>query len=258
MLLSRDGTKAFVCVPKTGTNSVCDVLRQYTSAQDVISEKYGDNHSMIIRFYHNTVEENLGFINRAFPNVIRDNQIQSYGFYRDPVERWCSAVDFHYKRMPDFLRTLETVRNNVDKMEVVDEMESKGYNRIHKDQFGLLEVGIYDPKGTRMINDFYSSDVLTEMANVPWEEFPVDPYASKLFMPQSHWLKNAIILDYSNFNKELEWLVGEWGATILFDSTELPRKNVSEIRKLPVGGAMRKKIMDAYYMDYDLTFHTVS
>jgi len=98
------------------------------------------------------------------------------------------------------------------------------------------------------------------MAQVPWEEFPIDLDEAEFFYPQADWLTqpNTVILDYSKFNEEMAWLVNqEWMGRKYYQKSNSSYRNRSEVKKLPISKAMRNKIMDAYHMDYDLTPHTI-
>jgi hypothetical protein len=265
VLLSHDGTKAFVCVPKTGTNSVRAILHEFCDVREVVHIPEGETSAVLwgdfIDTYHNTVGANLHRIQTQFPSATLDS-ITAYGFLRDPVERWCSAVDFHYKRQPWFLMGLKSVMRNPAKLEM---LWGSYDDRLHRDKYMRPGYGGRPPwmnkEGVESVNEFYSPDVLQEMANTPWEEFPVNPDEGVFFYPQAHWLAhpNTIILDYSKFDEELEWMINwEWGSNRYYQKSNTTYRNKSDMKKLPVSDSMRKKIMDAYHMDYDLTFHTVS
>lgn len=265
MLLSRDGTKVFVAVPKTGTNSARAILNQYCDPYEVYriprGEQGGVHWGEFIRTYHRTVEENLPYIRERFPNATV-NSLKAYAFWRDPVERWCSGVNFYYKRTPMFLCGLNTVASNPKKMQMLDAV----IHRFHEDQcknpaYGNSPEIISNPGGLKEVREFYSPEVVEEMANVPWEGFPVDLDEAEFFYPQANWLTqpNTVILDYSKFDEEMEWLVNrEWVGKLYYDKSNTTYRNKSEVKKLPVSKSMRKKIMEAYSMDYDLTPHTIS
>ena len=256
MLLSRDGTKAFVAVPKTGTNSVQAILTQFCGARQLLDAKSAEDWGIIFQRYHGTVSHNIRLIQQQFPHATVNN-IAAYAFYRDPVERWCSAVNFFYKRQVWFLLDLKSVARNPRKLEML--ADNTFTERFHEDQFRLPNQP--QTAGSNMVKEFFSPEVVEEMANTPWENFPVNPDENEFFYPQSHWLKqpNTVILDYSKFNEELEWLVNEeWKGYQFYQKSNSTYRNTSEVKKLPVSESMRKTIMDAYHMDYDLTPHTIS
>ena len=265
MLISRDGTKAFICVPKTGTNSVRHTLKQFTNAIEANRLGPGaweSTFTFFIKNYHNTLLGNLPNIRLQFPNATIES-ITAYGFLRDPVERWCSAVNFYYKREPWYLMGLKSVARNPRKMEILNHYSN--LDRIHEDQFKTPsyegnEGFIMNPSGLQLVKEFYSPDVVAEMAQTPWEEFPINLDEDVFFYPQAHWLShpNTVILDYSKFKLELQWLVNEWGAMMFYEPADASSRNRSEVRKLPVSDSLRKRLMDAYSMDYDLTPHTIS
>lgn len=265
MLLSRDGTKAFVAVPKTGTNSAREILKRFAGALEAfyfdVNKMSGVDWGDFIDCYHNTVEANLWVIRNRFPNATVDS-ITAYGFLRDPVERWCSAVNFWYKRQPWYLMTLKSVTSNPKKLQT---LEGAVRGRLHEDQcknpsYANYEEYVVNPAGLKEIKEFYSPDVVAEMAQTPWEEFPIDLNEAEFFYPQAHWLSqpNTVILDYSKFDEEMSWLVNqEWWGYLYYQKSNSSYRNTSELKKLPVSKSMRKKIMDAYSMDYDLTPHTI-
>lgn len=262
MLLSRDGTKAFVAVPKTGTNSVRYILKQFTGALEAYPLNEGDEFQFFIANYHTTVESNLNNIRTKFPNATVES-ITAYAFLRDPVERWCSAVNFHYKRQPWYLMGLKSVASNPRKLRILNETVS---DRLHEDQFMNPSYGpnkefVFNPVGLKLVKEFFSPEVVAEMAQTPWEDFPINLDESPFFYPQAHWLTqpNTVILDYSKFDEELAWLVNqEWGGSKYYSESNSSYKNKSEVKKLPVSDSLRKRLMDAYSMDYDLTPHTIS
>lgn len=264
MVISPDGTKAFVCVPKTGTNTVHDILIRFCGAREAYLLDPNDQDAFswgsYLESFHRTVAQNFGHIQLTFPHVTIDS-ITAYAFLRDPVERWCSAVDFYYKRQPWFLLRLRSVARNPKKMAMLDGV----LHRLHADQHTLPSYAGRPAKVNRealaALKEFYSPEVLHEMANVPWDDFPINVDEAGFFYPQSYWLKepNTVILDYSKFNEELEWLVNrEWVGYLHYNSSNMTYKNKSEIPKLPVSKSLRKKLMDAYAEDYDLTPHTIS
>ncbi|UCF70844.1 MAG: hypothetical protein JSW49_00785 [candidate division WOR-3 bacterium] len=263
MVISPDGTKAFVCVPKTGTNTVHDILIRFCGAREVYPLERADqdafNWGNYLESFHKTVEQNLGNIRITFPNATVAS-ITAYGFLRDPIERWCSAVDFYYKRQPWFLLRLRTVAGNKKKRDFLDGV----VHRLHADQYKLPSYAGRPEKvnheALAALKEFYSPEVVQEMASVPWEDFPIDIDEAGFFHPQSRWLKqpNTVILDYSKFNEELEWLVNqEWQGKLYYTNFNMTYKNTSEVPKLPVSKSLRKKLMDTYSEDYDLTPHTI-
>jgi len=252
MLLSNDGTKAFVCVPKTGSTTITNVLLQYCGAKQIVPPDCGENYDVVSAQNHWTVEDNYPRIRARFPNVPLES-IKAYAFFRDPVERWCSAVDYWYKRRVSFLSTLVSVKSDVARMRFLKHDMLTFENRVHIDGFQLQ--GQPENLSTKMIREFYSYDVLQEMAMVPWDRFPVNPHEHEFFFPQSQWLKqpNTTILDYSNFNSELERLINEWCIPhTYYQPADVPHKNVSEIRRHPVSDSTRKRIREAYAEDYEL------
>lgn len=263
MVISPDGTKAFVCVPKTGTNTVHDILIRFCGAREVYpldsTDQDAFNWGNYLESFHKTVEENLGLIHHTFPHATVDS-ITAYGFWRDPVERWCSSVDFYYKRQPWFLIRLNSVAHNKKKRDFLDGV----VHRLHEDQYKLPSFAgrpeILNHVALAALKEFYSPEVLHEMASVPWEDFPIDIDEAPFFYPQSRWLKqpNTVIMDYSKFGEELEWLAHhEWIGKLYYTNFNMTYRNKSEIPKLPVSESMRKKLMDAYKEDYDLTPHTI-
>lgn len=256
MVISPNGTKAFVCVPKTGSNSVRDILVRFCGAIEL-----KDGTDSTLRIYHRTAYHNFDIIAKR-TGITTPGLIKSYGFLRDPVDRWCSAVNFYWKRSLKVLLELETIKS---KPHVIHRMLQTGYQRFHDDIFldihgNPSSVSPYRDSHDHKFDYIYTPDVQEELAHLPWEMFPVDPNVHELFFPQHYWLSdsNTIILDYNKFEEEVSWLVNEeWLGSMYYEPDYSSNLNKSEIYKLPVSNKLRKRIQKAYKCDYDLTPHTI-
>lgn len=256
MVISPDGRKAFIAVPKTGSNSVRDILIRFCGALEI-----SDDPETKLRTYHRTAYHNFDLISKR-TGVVTPNLIRSYGFLRDPVDRWCSAVNFYWKHSLRILLELKTLQK---KPHVIQKMIDSGYKRFHDDIFVDIDgkpssVSKYHPIGSRRFDYIYTPDVKEELANLPWEMFPVDPGVHEFFYPQYNLLNelNTVILDYSKFELEVSWLVNkEWLGKMYYEPDYSSNLNKSSIKKNPVSDKMRKKIREAYDCDYKLTPHTI-
>ena len=88
MIISHDRQTLFIGVPKNGSQTARAVLGQV--GVDLVGEMGR----------HPTVPEAIRLAEARFPGeVIAPTAI--YAFWRDPVERFCSAVEFHKRCLPN-------------------------------------------------------------------------------------------------------------------------------------------------------------
>ena len=92
MIISHDRQTLFIGVPKNGSQTARVVLAQI--GVDLVGEMGR----------HPTVQEAIRLAEARFPaETIAPTTI--YAFWRDPIERFCSAVEFHKRSMPNsFIR----------------------------------------------------------------------------------------------------------------------------------------------------------
>jgi hypothetical protein len=231
MVISPDGTKAFVAVTKAGSTSAEHILTQYCGAL-----KLGDRivHQASC---HATLRENFGLVKNLVPSA-RLEDIKCYAFRRDPVDRWCSSINYWNKRTPEVLLTLESVKRDFQLSHLIS---SIGLNRFHKDIHISQDTNIWD---------IFPQEVTDELASMPWESFPVTTSDEPAFFRlQSYWLRepNTTIMDFAKFDSEMTMLVREWGGTE-YCPTQI---NKSEIEYLsPVSESVRAEIHRVYNLDY--------
>lgn len=88
MIISHDRQTLFIGVPKNGSQTARAALRQV--GVDLVGEMG----------HHPTVPEAIRLAEVRFPGeTIAPATI--YAFWRDPVERFCSAVEFHKRCLPN-------------------------------------------------------------------------------------------------------------------------------------------------------------
>lgn len=93
MIISHDRQTLFIGVPKNGSQTARAVLGQI--GVDLVGELGR----------HPTVTEAIGLAETLLPGeTIAPTTI--YAFWRDPVERFCSAVEFHKRCLPNSLMQL--------------------------------------------------------------------------------------------------------------------------------------------------------
>ena len=93
MIISHDCQTLFIGVPKNGSQTARAVLGQI--GVDLVGEMGR----------HPSVTEAIRLAEARFPGeAIAPTAI--YAFWRDPVERFCSAVDFHKRCLPNSLMQL--------------------------------------------------------------------------------------------------------------------------------------------------------
>ncbi|MCZ8322108.1 MAG: hypothetical protein O9296_11075, partial [Novosphingobium sp.] len=88
MIFSHDRQKLFIGVPKNGSQTARAVLAQM--GVDLVGEMGR----------HPTVPEAIRLVEDRFPGeTVAPTAI--YAFWRDPVERFCSALEFHKRCLPN-------------------------------------------------------------------------------------------------------------------------------------------------------------
>ena len=93
MIISHDRQTLFIGVPKNGSQTARAVLGHI--GVDLVGEMGR----------HPTVPEAIRLAEARFPGeTIAPTAI--YAFWRDPVERFCSAVEFHKRCLPNSLMQL--------------------------------------------------------------------------------------------------------------------------------------------------------
>lgn len=93
MIISHDRQTLFIGVPKNGSQTARSVLGQI--GVDLVGEMGR----------HPTLPEAIRLAEEQFPGKsISPTAI--YAFWRDPVERFCSAVEFHMRCLPNSLMQL--------------------------------------------------------------------------------------------------------------------------------------------------------
>ena len=93
MIISHDRQTLFIGVPKNGSQTARSVLGQI--GVDLVGEMGR----------HPTLPEAIRLAEEQFPGT-RISPTAIYAFWRDPVERFCSAVEFHKRCLPNSLMQL--------------------------------------------------------------------------------------------------------------------------------------------------------
>jgi len=220
MIISHDRQTLFIGVPKNGSQTARAVLGQI--GVDLVGELGR----------HPTVPEAIRLAEARFPGeAIAPTAI--YAFWRDPIERFCSAVEFHKRCLPNSFIQL----------------------------FPDLFVGIaphprwFEPDPNAI--DLHMREVLDGippldiLAALPPPTVPGGPFQSRggnlgFYRPQSQWLEGAAvtILPFADYEAGLREVVDWFGGTGVSD--EIPQINAAT-NPLPVLSIAEAVLVRAYY-----------
>jgi hypothetical protein len=199
MIISHDRQTLFIGVPKNGSQTARAVLGQI--GVDLVGEMGR----------HPTVPEAIRLAEARFPGeAIAPTAI--YAFLRDPIERFCSAVEFHKRCLPNSFiqlfperffgiephsRWFETDRSNI-----VQDLRSV------IDSIAPLEIlGVLPPP------------------TVPNVQFQPRGGNLSFYRSQSEWLDHSgiIFLDFAEYEVSLRQVVDRFGGDGA--SAEIPKIN---------------------------------
>lgn len=201
MIISHDRQTLFIGVPKNGSQTARAVLGQI--GVDLVGEMGR----------HPTVPEAIRLAEARFPGeAIAPRAI--YGFWRDPVERFCSALEFHKRCLPNSFIQLFPERF------VGIEPHCRWFE---------TELVAPNPALRAVIDTIPLTDILDVLPPPPIIGGPTYPRGSNLsfYFSQVHWLGHPKVttLSFSDYAHHIQELVNEFGgANPCFP---LPRHNQS-------------------------------
>ena len=185
MIISHDRQTLFIGVPKNGSQTARAVLGQI--GVDLVGELGR----------HPTVPEAIRLAEGLFPSeTIAPTTI--YAFWRDPVERFCSAVEFHKRCLPNSLMQLFPER----------------FVRIqpHPRWFEPDPEAVA-PDLRALIESIPPRDILAALPPPPVPGVPFQPRGGNLsfYRPQSEWLDHpgVNVLPFADYEARLREVV-EW------------------------------------------------
>jgi hypothetical protein len=222
MITSHDRQTLFIGVPKNGSQTARAVLGK------IGIDLVGDMGR------HPTVPEAIRLAEARFPGeIIAPTAI--YAFWRDPVERFCSAVEFHKRCLPN------------------------SFIQLFPERFAGIEPhprwfeanpGAVAPDLRTLIADIPPLDILAVLPppTVPGVSFQPRGGNLSFYRPQSEWLDHPgfTVLPFSEYGAGLREVVELFGGN--GGAVDIPQINAAA-GPLPVLSMSEAESVRAYYMD---------
>ena len=222
MIISHDRQTLFIGVPKNGSQTARAVLGQI--GVDLVGELGR----------HPTVPEAIRLAEARFPEeMIAPRTI--YAFWRDPVERFCSAVEFHKRCLPN------------------------SFIQLFPERFSGIEPHPQwfepDPKAIAtdlrtVIEGIPPTDILSALPppRVPGASFQPRGGNLSFYRPQSQWLDGAAvtILLFADYVAGLRGVADRFGGN--WPSVEIPQINAAA-GPLPRLSIPEAEMVRAFYME---------
>ncbi len=193
MIISHDRQSLFIGVPKNGSQTARAVLGQI--GVDLVGEMGR----------HPTVPEAIRLAEERFPEeTIAPTAI--YAFWRDPVERFCSAVEFHKRCLPNSFIQL------FPKRFVGIEPHSQWFE---------TDTSTVNQELRSAINKIPALEILAALPPppIPGLSFPVRGGNLSFYRAQSAWVdySRMTVLPFADFDaglrKVVDWFGGD-GASV--------------------------------------------
>ena len=222
MIISHDRKTLFIGVPKNGSQTARAVLGQF--GVDLVGELGR----------HPTLPEALRLAEEQFPGK-SISPMAIYAFWRDPVERFCSAVEFHKRCLPNSLMQLFPDRF----------IGIEPHPRWFETDPGAVAADL-----RAVINAVAPVEILAALPPPPVPGVSLQPRGGNLsfYRPQSEWLGGTAvtILPFAEYEAGLRQLVdqfGEDGASVV-----IPQINAAA-GLLPVLSISKAELVRAYYRE---------
>lgn len=222
MIISHDRKTLFIGVPKNGSQTARAVLGQF--GIDLVGELGR----------HPTVPEAIRLAERLFPGkTIAPTAI--YAFWRDPVERFCSAVEFHKRCLPNSLMQLFPDRL----------IGIEPHPRWFETNPGAVAADL-----RAVIDAVAPVEILAALPPPPVPGVALQPRGGNLsfYRPQSEWLggTTVTILPFAEYEAGLRQLVDQFGGDGA--SVEIPQINAAA-GLLPMLSMSEAELVRAYYWE---------
>lgn len=220
MIISHDRQTLFIGVPKNGSQTARAVLGQV--GVDLVGEMGR----------HPTAREAIRLAGAQFPaETIAPTTI--YAFWRDPVERFCSAVEFHKRCLPNSLMQLFPERF------VGVEPHPRWFE---------ADPEAVAPDLRAMIEGIPPLDILAVLPPPPVPGVMFQPRGGNLsfYRPQSEWLDHPAVnvLPFADYEARLREVVDQFGGDGA--SVDIPQINAAG-GPLPELSIAEAELVRAYY-----------
>lgn len=220
MIISHDRQTLFIGVPKNGSQTARAVLGQF--GVDLVGEMGR----------HPTVPEAVRLAEARFPGeAIAPTNI--YAFWRDPVERFCSAVEFHKRCLPNsFMQLFPERFVGVEP---------------HPRWFETNPEAVA-PDLRALIESIPPLDILAALPplHVPGVLFQPRGGSLSFYRPQSEWLDypRVTVLSFADYEPGTREVVDRFGGDGA--SVDIPQINAA-VGPLPVLSIDEAETVRAYY-----------
>jgi hypothetical protein len=221
MIISHDRQALFIGVPKNGSQTARAVLGQI--GVDLVGEMGR----------HPTVPEAIRLAEERFREAIAPTAI--YAFWRDPVERFCSAVEFQKRCLPN------------------------SFIQLFPERFVGIEQHPrwFEPDPEAIAQDLRAAiesipplDILSTLPPPRVPGASIQPRVGNLsfYRPQSEWLDHPgiTVLPFSDYEAGLREVVDQFGGN--GTSVEIPQINAAA-GPLPVLSMSEAELVRAYYRE---------
>ena len=201
MIISHDRQALFIGVPKNGSQTARAVLGQI--GVDLVGEMGR----------HPTLPEAIRLAEEQFPGKsISPTAI--YAFWRDPVERFCSAVEFHKRCLPNsFIQLFPERFVGIER-----------HPRWFETDPGAVAADL-----RAVINAVAPVEILAALPPPPVPGVSLQPRGGNLsfYRPQSEWLGGTAvtILPFADYEAGLREIVDWFGGDGI--SVEIPQINAA-------------------------------
>lgn len=201
MIISHDRQTLFIGVPKSGSQTARAVLGQF--GVDLVGEMGR----------HPTVPEAIRLAEARFPGeAITPTNI--YAFWRDPVERFCSAVEFHKRHLPNSF--IQLFPERFVGIELHPRWFEPDPNTINLDMRAVID-------------SVPPLEILAALPPPPIPGVPCQPRGGNLsfYRPQSEWLGDprVTVLPFADYEAGLREIVDRFGGDSC--SVEIPHINAA-------------------------------
>lgn len=229
MIVSNDKKYFFIANPKTGTRTALDVLK---------------SHGIYLAD-HPHVSAAIGMFQMKDPTFDYHAIEKIYVFWRDPVDRFISAVNFlrSARGGPELLRRNREWFPDVEIKDPVIPIRGSGITKIEMTDAILEMLAAITPE--QIFND--------EMERVS------PPHNKQIFhvlQKQGLWLTGSdkmVILDYANFEHNLKLVASDFG----IDCANLivPVLNKSTQLTTSLSPELEARVQEYYFKDYNFQPH---
>lgn len=221
MIISHDRKTLFIGVPKNGSQTARAVLSQF--GVDLVGEMGR----------HPTAPEAIKLAQSRFPSDVV-NPTEIYAFWRDPVERFCSAVEFHKRCLPNSFIQL---------------FPGRFVGLAPHPRWFEPDAEAVAPELRVAIANISPVDIVKALPPPAFQGIQFQPRGGNLsfYRPQENWLGNAAVirLPFADFDASLRVLIERCGGD--GGTTPIPRINATG--SLPNLSVADREIVRAYYRD---------